>query len=347
MSAEYILRAMKILFIGGTGNISSTLTRLVVERGHELHLLNRGKTSKHPLPAGVRIINHDVHSGAPPAALRGARYDVVVNWIAFLPSDVERDIAWFGGGSQSGTPAETATAGQYIFISSASAYQKPPAHPMITESTPLSNPYWEYSRNKIACEEALMRAHRATGFPFTIVRPSHTYDTIVPVAVGKSDFTIIDRIRRGAPVIIHGEGTSLWTLTHADDFARAFLGLCGSPRAIGHAFHITSDEWLTWDQILRLVGRAAGAEPNLVHVPSEFIAKLDPDTGAGLLGDKSWCALFDNSKVKSFVPGWQSEIPFAEGIRRTVDWFDADPSRQAIDAGANARVDEILRAWKR
>jgi nucleoside-diphosphate-sugar epimerase len=181
----------------------------------------------------------------------------------------------------------------------------------------------------------------------TIVRPSHTYDTIVPVAVSKSDFTIIDRIRRGLPVIIHGEGTSLWTLTHADDFARAFLGLCGNPRAIGHAFHITSDEWLTWDQILRLVGRAAGAEPNLVHVPSEFIAKLDPDTGAGLLGDKSWCALFDNTKIKSFVPGWHAEIPFAEGIKRTVAWFDADKSRQAIDAAANRRVDEILAAWKR
>ncbi|HEX3906192.1 MAG TPA: SDR family oxidoreductase [Polyangia bacterium] len=340
---------MKILFIGGTGNISSTLTRLVVERGHELHLVNRGKSRKHPLPAGVRVINHDVHSGTPPAELRGARYDVVVNWIAFLPSDVERDLAWFAGGPKGATETagDRATTGQYIFISSASAYQKPPAHPMITESTPLANPYWEYSRNKIACEETLMRAHRATGFPFTVVRPSHTYDTIVPVAVSKSDFTIIDRIRRGLPIIIHGEGTSLWTLTHADDFARAFLGLCGNPRAIGHAFHITSDEWLTWDQILRLVGRAAGAEPNLVHVPSEFIAKLDPDTGAGLLGDKSWCALFDNSKVKAFVPGWEAQIPFAEGIKRTVAWFDADKSRQAIDAAANTRVDEILRAWKR
>jgi nucleoside-diphosphate-sugar epimerase len=332
---------MKILFIGGTGNISSTLSRLIVEQGHELHLINRGKSSKHPLPKGVKVISHDVHSGAPPAALRGARYDVVVDWIAFTTADVERDIAWF-----SGQPDAAAT-GQYIFISSASAYQQPPAHPMITEATQLSNPYWEYSRYKIACEEALMRAHRGSGFPMTIVRPSHTYDTIVPVAVGKSDYTIIDRIRRGLPVIIHGEGTSLWTLTHADDFARAFLGLCGNPRAIGHAFHVTSDEWLTWDQILRLVGRAAGAEPNLVHVPSEFIAKLDPDTGAGLLGDKSWCALFDNTKIKSFVPGWQAEIPFAEGIKRTVAWFDADKSRQAVDAKANERVDEILRAWKR
>ena len=218
---------------------------------------------------------------------------------------------------------------------------------MITESTPLANPYWEYSRNKIACEETLMRAHRATGFPLTVVRPSHTYDTIVPVAVSKSDFTIIDRIRRGLPVIIHGEGTSLWTLTHADDFARAFLGLCGNPRAIGHAFHITSDEWLTWDQILRLVGRAAGAEPNLVHVPSEFIAKLDPDTGAGLLGDKSWCALFDNSKVKSFVPGWQARDPLRRGDPQDRRLVRRRPARQAIDAAANTRVDEILRAWKR
>ena len=332
---------MKILFIGGTGNISSTLSRQLVEQGHELHLINRGKSSKYPLPKGAKVISHDVHSGKAPDALRGARYDVVVDWIAFTTVDVERDIAWFSGGP------DAASTGQYIFISSASAYQKPPSHPVITESTPLANPYWEYSRNKIACEEALMRAYRTNGFPMTIVRPSHTYDTIVPVAVSKSDFTIIDRIRRGLPVIIHGEGTSLWTLTHADDFARAFIGLCGNLRAIGHAFHITSDEWLTWDQILRLVGRAAGAEPNLVHVPSAFIAKVDPETGPGLLGDKSWCALFDNTKIKSFVPGWQAQIPFAEGIRRTVAWFDADPSRQAVDEKANARVDEILRAWRR
>jgi nucleoside-diphosphate-sugar epimerase len=218
---------------------------------------------------------------------------------------------------------------------------------VITESTPLVNPYWEYSRNKIACEERLMAAHRETGFPMTIVRPSHTYDTIVPVAVGKSDYTIIDRIRRGKPVIVHGEGTSLWTLTHADDFGRAFIGLLGNPRTLGHAFHITSDEWLTWDQILRLVGRAAGVEPQIVHVPSAFIGKLDPETGAGLIGDKSWNALFDNSKIKSFVPGWACRIPFAEGIRDTVAWFDADPARQAVDQAADARVDEILRAWQR
>jgi nucleoside-diphosphate-sugar epimerase len=300
---------VKILFIGGTGNISSTLTAMLVARGHEVHLLNRGKTLKHPLPKGAKVIAGDVHAGSLPESLRGAHYDVVADWIAFTPADIERDIAWFGGGT------ESVTAGQFIFISSASAYQKPPVHPVITESTPLANPYWEYSRNKIACEERLMQAYRTAGFPMTIVRPSHTYDTIVPVAVGKSDFTIIDRIRRGKPVIVHG----------------------GNPRALGHAFHITSDEWLTWDQILRVVGRAVGAEPDIVHVPSAFIAKIDPDTGAGLIGDKSWCALFDNAKIKSFVPGWHAEIPFAEGIRRTIAWFDA----------SNARVDEILRAWQR
>jgi nucleoside-diphosphate-sugar epimerase len=331
---------MKILFIGGTGNISSTITRQLTERGHEVHLLNRGRTLKHPLPAGARVIAHDVHGGAPPEALRGAKYDAVVDWIAFTVADIERDLAWFGG-------KEGATTEQFVFISSASAYQKPPAHPVITESTPLANPYWEYSRNKIACEERLMQAYRASGFPMTIVRPSHTYDTIVPVAVGKSDYTVVDRIRRGKPVVVHGEGTSLWTLTHADDFGRAFIGLLGNPRAIGHAFHITSDEWLTWDQILRLVGRAAGAEPNIVHIPSAFIAKRDPDTGAGLLGDKSWCALFDNTKVKSFVPGWAAEIPFAEGIRRTVAWFDADPTRRTVNDKADTGVDALVAAWQR
>lgn len=331
---------MKILFIGGTGNISSTITRLLTERGHEVHLLNRGKTLKYPLPAGARVIAHDVQGGPPPEALRGAKYDVVVDWIAFTTADIERDLAWFGA-------RESASTDQFVFISSASAYQKPPSHPVITESTPLANPYWEYSRNKIACEETLLHAYRANRFPITIVRPSHTYDTIVPVAVGRSDYTVIDRIRRGKPVVVHGEGTSLWTLTHADDFGRAFIGLLGNPRAIGHAFHITSDEWLTWDQILRLVGRAAGAEPDIVHVPSRFIAEIDPDTGAGLLGDKSWNALFDNTKIKSMVPGWQAEIPFAEGIRRTVQWFDADPSRRAVNEKADAGVDAILRAWRR
>jgi nucleoside-diphosphate-sugar epimerase len=338
---------MKILFIGGTGNISAAVSRLVVARGHELHLLNRGRSRRHPVPDGARVIAADVHGGAVPDALRGASYDVVVDWIAFTPRDIERDLAWFGGGEEpaSGPQAEV---GQLVFISSASAYQKPPSHPLITESTPLANPYWDYSRNKIACEDSLIAAHRSRGFPVTIVRPSHTYDTVVPVAVGTWDFTIVDRLRRGRPIIVHGDGTSLWTLTHADDFARGFIGLLGNQQTIGHAFHITSDEVLTWDQIYRTIARAAGVdEPELVHIPSDFIARHDPATGAGLLGDKAWCAVFDNTKIKRFVPGYAAEIPFATGIRRTIAWFDADPTRQTIDHESNARMDAILAAYSR
>jgi nucleoside-diphosphate-sugar epimerase len=335
---------VKILFIGGTGNISATVSRLVVARGHELHLLNRARSRPHPIPEGARVITADVHEPGVPEALRGASYDVVVDWIAFTTRDIERDLGWFGGG-EAVPSGPMASVGQFVFISSASAYQKPPSHPIITESTPLANPYWEYSRNKIACEERLLHAYRTRGFPVAIVRPSHTYDTVVPTSVGHWDYTVIDRMRREKPVIVHGDGTSLWTLTHADDFARAFLGLLGNVQAIGHAFHITSDEWLTWDQIYRCMGAAAGVEPQLVHVPSDFIARHDPDTGAGLIGDKSWSALFDNTKIKRFVPGWVAEIPFAAGIRRTLAWFEADPRRQTVSAPSNAKMDAILAAY--
>jgi nucleoside-diphosphate-sugar epimerase len=337
---------VKILFIGGTGNISSVVSKLVVANGHELHLVNRGRSRPRPVPDGVRVIEADVHSGHVPEALRGASYDVVVDWIAFTTKDIDRNLAWFGGGEEpaSGPQAEV---GQFVFISSASAYQKPPAHPLITESTPLANPYWEYSRNKIACEERLMQAYRTRGFPFTVVRPSHTYDTICPTSVGHGDYTVIDRMRRERPVIVHGDGTSLWTLTHADDFARAFVGLLGNPQAIGHAFHITSDEWLPWDQVYRAIGHAAGVEPQIVHIPSDFIARHDAETGAGLLGDKAWSAIFDNTKIKRFVPGWTAEIPFAAGIRRTLAWFDADPRRQVANQESNARMDAILHAYSR
>jgi nucleoside-diphosphate-sugar epimerase len=337
---------MKILFIGGTGNISSVTSRLLVEKGHELYLLNRAQSRPHPIPEGARVIPVDIHaSSGVPEALRGASFDVVVDWIAFTTRDIDRDLHWFGGG-EAGAAGPTAEVGQFIFISSASAYQKPASHPIITESTPLANPYWEYSRNKIACEERLMQAYRTRGFPITLVRPSHTYDSIVPTSVGASDYTVVDRMRNDKPVIVHGDGTSLWTLTHAEDFARAFIGLCGNPQAIGHAFHITSDEWLTWDQIYRMIGRAAGCEPQLVHVTSEFIARHDPETGAGLLGDKAWNALFDNTKIKRFVPGWTAQIPFSAGIRRTLAWFDADPRRQTVKAESNARMDTILRAHR-
>jgi len=336
---------VKILFIGGTGNISSVLSRLVVAKGHELHLLNRAQSRPHPIPEGARVITADVHAPGVPEGLRGAAYDVVVDWIAFTPRDIERDLSWFGGG-EAGASGPTASTQQFVFISSASAYQKPPSHPVITESTPLANPYWEYSRNKIACEDRLMHAYRTRGFPITIVRPSHTYDTVVPTSVGHWDYTVVDRMRRGRPVIVHGDGTSLWTLTHAEDFARAFVGLLGNIQAIGHAFHITSDERLTWDQIYRAIGQAAGCQPELVHITSEFIARHDPETGAGLIGDKAWSVLFDNTKIKTFVPGWVAEIPFSVGIRRTVAWFDADPRRQTVNEASNARMEAILAAYK-
>jgi nucleoside-diphosphate-sugar epimerase len=335
---------VKILFLGGTGNISSVVSKLVVERGHELHLLNRGRNRPRPIPEGARVIEADVRAPGVPAPLRGASYDVVVDWIAFTPADIERDLHWFGGG-EAGASGPVAEVGQFVFISSASAYQKPPAQPIITESTPLANPYWEYSRNKIACEERLMAAYRGGGFPITIVRPSHTYDTVVPVSVGHWGYTVVDRMRREQPIIVHGDGTSLWTMTHASDFARAFVGLLGNPQATGHAFHITSDEVLTWDQIYLAIGQAAGARPQLVHVPSEFIARHDAETGAGLLGDKAHCAIFDNTKIKRLVPGWAAEIPFAAGIRHTMAWFDADPSRRAVDAESNARMNAILKAY--
>lgn len=323
---------MKVLFIGGSGIISSACTALAVERGIDIYLLNRGQTSHRPLPASVKILAGDIRDAATTAeVLRGHTFDVVVDWIAFTPNHVDTDLALFKG-----------RVGQYIFISSASAYQKPPARLPITEATPLENPYWEYSRNKIACEVALMVAHQEDGFPVTIVRPSHTYDrTLLPFRGG---YTIIDRIRRGKPILVHGDGTSLWTLTHHRDFARAFLGLVGESRAIGEPYHITSDEWLTWNEIARLLGQAAGVAATLAHVPSETVARFDADWGDSLLGDKSHCAIFDNSKIKGIVPGFAAEIPFAEGAREIVAWYDANPAEHRVDSFFDQQMDRIIAA---
>jgi nucleoside-diphosphate-sugar epimerase len=264
-------------------------------------------------------------------------FDVVVNWIAFLPADIERDIALFSGKTR-----------QYIFISSASAYQKPLSRPIITESTPLCNPYWQYSRNKIACEELLNTAYRSAAFPITIVRPSHTYDTILPVALGSShDYALIDRMKRNQKIVIHGDGSSLWTLTHSEGFAKGFVGLMGNHQAIGQAFHITSDEVLTWNQIYEIIAEAAGAQANIVHISSDFIGTIDPSQTGGLLGDKAVSAIFDNTKIKSFVPEFSATIPFREGIRRTLAWFEADPARQRVGPETNALLDRILAAYER
>lgn len=324
---------MKVLFIGGTGIISSACSQLVVERGDELYLLNRGQTTKRPIPAGARVLHGDMRDAASArAALKDHKFDVVVDWIAFTPDQIENDLSLFRDRT-----------GQFIFISSASVYQKPIGQLPITESTPLHNPFWEYSRNKIACEERLNRAYRDEQFPITIVRPSHTYDrTLIPLSGG---YTAIDRLRRGRPIIVHGDGTSLWVLTHHVDFAKGFVGLLGNPHAIGEAVHITGDEVLTWDQIAGLLARAAGVEPKIVHVASDFIAAFDPAWGAGLVGDKANSVIFDNTKIKRLVPGFVATIPFVRGAAEIMAWYDGDPARREVNHDFDRMTDRILDAY--
>jgi len=325
---------MKVLFIGGTGNISTASSRLAMERGIDLFLLNRG-TRKVSIP-GAQTITADIGQEAATArALARHTWDAVVNWIAFTPADIERDLRLFAKKTR-----------QYIFISSASVYQKPLTHPVVTEATPLANPYWEYSRLKIAAEERLNRACREDGFPGVIVRPSLTYDTVIPLALGSwADYTMIDRMKRGKPVVVHGDGSSLWTITHAADFAKGLVGLLGNDQARGHAFHITSDELLTWDQIWQQTATAAGVEARIVHVPTDLIVQIVPERRGSLLGDKAVSVIFDNRKIKSFVPGFMATIPYREGIRRTLDWFEAKKSRMFIVDANNAIHDRILAAY--
>lgn len=321
---------LSVLFVGGTGKISSACVAESVQRGFEVSVLNRNQTSLRPLHQGAERITADVRDvKAARAALGDRRFDAVVDVTIFGPDQVATDIELFGGRTD-----------QFVFISSASAYQKPVARLPITESTPLVNPFWDYSRSKIACEDALLQAHRDHGFPVTIVRPSHTYDcTGLPFDGG---WTVVDRMRRGKPVVVHGDGTSLWVLTHNVDFARAFVHLLANPLTIGDTFHITSDEVLTWDQIHHLVAQAAGAEPHLVHVASEAIATVLPDWGAPLLGDKAHSVIFDNSKVKRLAPGWAATVPFAEGARQIIDWFDAHPERKLVDAKVEAAFATLI-----
>jgi nucleoside-diphosphate-sugar epimerase len=325
---------MKVLFIGGTGFISTSVSRMAIERGMELYLLNRGIRSTEI--AGAIQLTGDIHNPeSMHNALKGLQFDVVVDWIAFSPEDIERDLQVFRGRTK-----------QFVFISSASAYQKPVANYLITESTPLENPYWDYSRNKIASEGLLMKAYREEDFPVTIVRPSYTYATYLPVAIGGfGGYTLADRMLKGKPIIVHGDGTSLWVNTHAEDFAKGFLGLLGNPKAIGQAFHITSDEVLTWNQIYQTIADALGVEAKMIHIPTDFIIKEVPRLTGDLIGDKTWSVVFDNSKIKSFVPDFQATIPFHEGMRRALEWFAADKSRQRIDDQVNAEMDQIIKAY--
>ncbi|MDQ2800060.1 MAG: SDR family oxidoreductase [Armatimonadota bacterium] len=321
----------KVLFIGGTGIISSACAPLAVEMEMELFLLNRGK-SERPVPAGATVLTGDIRD---PQSVRKAlgdmTFDCVVDWIAFTPEHIEADLEMFRGRT-----------GQFVFISSASVYQTPPASLPITEGTLLDNPFWAYSRAKIACEERLVRAFREEKFPVTIVRPSHTYDqTVLPMNGG---YTIIDRMRRGKKVVVHGDGTSLWVMTHHRDFAKGFVGLLANGRALGETFHITSDETTTWNQIHDLFAQAAGTEAKIVHVPSTTIAAYDKDWGDNLLGDKTYSVIFDNSKIKRFVPDFAATIPLAWGAREVVAWYDADPSRQKIDERFDRQMDQIIAA---
>jgi nucleoside-diphosphate-sugar epimerase len=326
---------MKVLFIGGTGNISTASSKLAISKGIDLYHLNRGLT-KSEIPK-VKTIVGDINKPNELIELKKHHWDVVVNWIAFTTEDIERDIELFKGKTK-----------HYIFISSASAYQKPLSYPIITESTPLHNNLAVYSNNKIKCEERLMKAYRDENFPMTIVRPSLTYDTVIPIAIGGfKEYTTADRILKGKPIIIHGDGTSLWTVTHSDDFAIGLVGLLGLTQSIGHAFHITSDEVLNWNIIHKILADNLGCELNVVHIASDFICKIEPYYIEKLLADKVESVIFDNSKIKTFVPEFKATIPFAIGIKRTLKWFDENPETKVVNSETNQRIEHILKAYQK
>ncbi len=326
---------MRVLFIGGTGNISSACTNLALRKNIEVFHLNRG-TRPEKAAAGTTLLKADIRKPDEVAeALRGHQFDSVVQFMGFRPEHVEQDISLFGG-----------IAEQYVFVSSASVYRRPSAHPVITESTPMGNPYWEYARLKIACEETLHKAGRERGFPYTIVRPSHTYDDgWIPSCFGSSDFGLAWRICEGKEIIVPGDGQSVWTLTHSTDFAVGLVGLLGNPAVLGESFHITSDEFLTWDTIHQIIGAALGVRPRIVHIPSDYIAAISPERGAGLLGDKATSVIFDNSKIRRFVPDFRPKVSFSEGIRRSVLWYDARPELKVPNSAVNEEIEKILAYW--
>ena len=329
---------MKALFIGGTGTISTAVSRLCVERGWELTLLNRGNADAR-VPEGAKVLHADIRDEqAVSKALEGHSYDVVADFIAYTPEQAERDTRLFHG--------RTA---QYIFISSASAYQKPLSSPWITEGTPLANPYWEYSRLKAACEETLMRAYREEGFPVTIIRPSHTYcERSIPVALhGKNgSFAVLERIRTGRKVIVPGDGLTLWTFTHSSDFAVGFVGLMGNVHALGEAFHITGDEHLTWNQAYEAVGAALGVKPKLVHIASETLGMLCDGYNGRLLGDKSNTVLFDNTKLKRAVPEFCAVKRYDQGVREAVRYIYAHAECQKPDPEFDAWCDAVIEGYE-
>jgi nucleoside-diphosphate-sugar epimerase len=326
---------MKVLFIGGTGNINSACTQLAADKGHEVLIVNRRRNPYAAVPEGVTVLTGDVRDrNRMEQLVRPHHFDAVVNFQAFEVEHIEADLQLFHNRTS-----------QYVMISTASAYQKPPVDYLIKESTPLHNPYWRYSQKKIACELRLMQAYREQGFPVTIVRPSYTYGhTWIPCAVGGRDYTVVRRMRQGKGIIVHGDGQSLWTMTHSSDFAKGLVGLLGSVQAIGESFHITSDEVLTWDQIYQVMGQAAGVAPKLVHISAEFISAFAPAWGEFLFGDKACSMVFDNSKIRRVVPEFKATISFAQGIKRSIQWFDADKNRQITNPQTDALIDRIIAA---
>lgn len=328
--------------IGGTGTISSAVTRQLAAGGHDLWLLNRGNR-KSEVPAHVKQVIVDIDDTAGVLRQIGdEQFDAVCEFIGFIPAQVERDIRLFRGRTR-----------QYVYISSASAYNKPAASHVITEGTTLANPYWEYSRNKIACEELLLKTYREEGFPVTIVRPSHTYcERAVPVSVHglKGSWQVLKRMMEGKPVLVNGDGSSLWTLTWNEDFARGFIGLLGNPKAIGETFQIMSDEQLSWNQVYACVGNALHITPHLYHVASDFLAAVSPrewDFTGNLLGDKSVTVVFDCTKLKRAVPGFQATTRFDEGVRRCVDHILAHPELQTEDPEFDAWCDRVIEAQEK
>jgi nucleoside-diphosphate-sugar epimerase len=329
---------MKILFIGGTGTISTAISRKLLEYGqHELYLVNRG-TRNTCLPDGYKTITCDINDEAAAAKLLGGLdFDVVADFIAFVPAQLERDYRLFAGRTK-----------QFVFIRSASAYQKPLSDYRITEGTPLANPYWKYSRDKIACEDFLMRVYRESDFPVTIVRPSHTYDErSIPLGVhgDKGSWQVAKRMMDGKPVLIHGDGTSLWTMTHSSDFADAFIGLLGNIHAIGEAVQITSDESLTWNQIYSSIASALGVSLKPCYAPSDFLAKCGGyDFIGGLIGDKANSVVFDNAKLKRLVPGFSAKVRFDQGVRATINNVLANSELQTDDPEFDAWCDKVIAA---
>jgi nucleoside-diphosphate-sugar epimerase len=328
---------MRVLVIGGTGNLSYACSVAALDAGLEVFNLNRGSRPDQAAP-GVVTLKADLRDGSAARSVLGdLRFGAVVDFISYTPEQLAPNLALFGDRTD-----------QYVFVSTASAYRKPPVQHVVSEGTPLGNPFWSYSRAKIACERLLESEARDRGLPYTIVRPSHTYGRgWLPTSFGSSDFTVPARLLAGKEIVVHGDGQSLWTLTHARDFAAGLVGLLGHPGALGEAVQIMGEDALTWDAIHRTVARALGVEPRVVHVPSEFIAAVDPEMGERLLGDKTYSALFDCSKLKRLVPGFRTTVAFHEGVRESVDWLMAEPARRKVNPKIDQVIERILAAWQK